>query len=154
MPTRRHPLPRSAIPQITPEILALFARALALEKMVGGLRNILFGTRPKDAPKRAEHMRLSQQIHRLLALPPWAESVLDVADKGPPPSWMSGERASRYHKAQAIRQALVAALAAADEPRIDSAAKPPEPVSDADQPHEKQDPPPADAAVMFLARKS
>jgi hypothetical protein len=103
MPTNRLPRARKRKARITPEVVALFKRAIAIEK--DGDDEVW----EADGGRCREYLDTSNQLRRLLGVRIWEPSVLDAAAdmdlSGVPEHMLAG-----WTRAMRLRRALEAAL--------------------------------------------
>ncbi|TQF30903.1 hypothetical protein [Bradyrhizobium sp. UNPA324] len=101
MPTTRHPINRPPHARITPEAIALFRRALAIE----ACDDQSFWE--EDGGSRREYLDVVDQLYRALGLQ--AFDLSPLACEGAPPAWEINPKL--WRKAAQLRRALIDAAA-------------------------------------------
>jgi hypothetical protein len=98
MVTRRTPIRRPPIGRITPDMVALFRLARAIEDD-GDHRAF-----EAQGGRRREYLQTCTELHQLLGRTPWQADVVEV--DGPPPSYLQQEQADDWNQARALRAEL------------------------------------------------
>lgn len=111
MPTNRTPKHRGRKPvKITPDILAAYARVLALnnDPMIDEYEE------DGDGGKRREYLAACHELHQMLGRKLWQADVIDTIGEDVPPGWLyqqGPERVRDWQDAHVIRVRLDQALA-------------------------------------------
>ena len=109
MPSKRNPLGRPPRgDNITPEVIALFRRALELADIWDDCHYHHPCGHRGFCEACSEFIDTQNQLDLLLRRPPWEEALMDATDDDPP-EWMDARRAESYRQSRTLYLALKAA---------------------------------------------